>query len=67
MKFLDRASKQPGATVRKHRRLTPSNLPFMSAKRKTNQPVVPFGMSNKHMKRKKPINSDLMRDIDTPH
>ena len=35
----------------------------MSAKRKTNQPVVPFGMSNKHMKRKKPINSDLMRDI----
>ena len=45
---------------------TPSNSyisTLMPAKRKTNQPVVPFGMSNKHMKRKKPINSDLMRDI----
>jgi hypothetical protein len=35
----------------------------MPAKRKTNLSVVPFGMSNKHMKRKKPINSDLMRGM----
>ena len=34
--------------------------------RKRNQPAtpVPFGMSNKQMKRKKPINVDLMRDIE---
>jgi|TARA_Y100001937_G_scaffold77938_1_gene105698 predicted ribonuclease YlaK len=36
----------------------------MPTKRKSNQPVVPFGMSNKHMKRKKPINSDLMKNIE---
>jgi len=34
--------------------------------RKRNQPAspVPFGMSNKQMKRKKPINLDIMRDIE---
>jgi predicted ribonuclease YlaK len=34
--------------------------------RKRNQPAspVPFGMSNKQMKRKKPISMDLMRDIE---
>jgi predicted ribonuclease YlaK len=34
--------------------------------RKRNQPAtpVPFGMSNKQMKRKKPISVDLMRDIE---
>ena len=36
----------------------------MSAKRKSQSPIVPFGMSNKNMKRKKPINLDLMRTID---
>ena len=36
----------------------------MPAKRKTQSPVVPFGMSNKHMKRKKPINADLMKRIE---
>ena len=36
----------------------------MPAKRKSQTPIVPFGMSNKHMKRKKPINSDLMRKIE---
>ena len=36
----------------------------MPAKRKTQSPIVPFGMSNKHMKRKKPINLDLMRKIE---
>jgi len=36
----------------------------MPAKRKTPTRVVPFGMSNKSMKRKKPINSDLMKTID---
>ena len=35
----------------------------MPAKRKTQTPV-PFGMSNRQMKRKKPINSDLMRKIE---
>ena len=32
-------------------------------RKKTTNPV-PFGMSNKQMKRKKPINSDLMRTVD---
>jgi len=32
--------------------------------RKTKTPAVPFGMSNKQMKRKKPINSDLIRNIE---
>ena len=36
----------------------------MPAKKKTPTPIVPFGMSNKHMKRKKPINKDLMRSIE---
>ena len=36
----------------------------MSAKRKSQTSSVPFGMSNKQMKRKKPINSDLMRDVE---
>ena len=36
----------------------------MPAKKKTQGPVVPFGMSNKHMKRKKPLNSDLMKRIE---
>ena len=36
----------------------------MPAKRKSQTPIVPFGMSNKNMKRKKPINSDLMRKIE---
>ena len=35
----------------------------MPAKSKTRKPVVPYGMSNKQMKRKKPINTDLMRTI----
>ena len=35
----------------------------MSAKSKTRKIVVPYGMSNKQMKRKKPINTDLMRKI----
>jgi hypothetical protein len=35
----------------------------MPVKRKTSSPV-PFGMSNKQMKRKKPINTDLMKTID---
>jgi len=39
-------------------------LHLMSAKRKSQSPIVPFGMSNKNMKRKKPINLDLMRTID---
>jgi len=33
-------------------------------KRNTPQNPVPFGMSNRQMKRKKPINSDLMRTIE---
>ena len=36
----------------------------MPAKKKSPTPIVPFGMSNKHMKRKKPINKDLMRSIE---
>ena len=36
----------------------------MTSKRKSQTPVVPFGMSNKHMKRKKPINADLMKPIE---
>ena len=36
----------------------------MPAKRNAPKSPVPFGMSNKQMKRKKPINSDLMRTID---
>jgi len=36
----------------------------MPAKKRTPTPIVPFGMSNKHMKRKKPINKDLMRSIE---
>ena len=36
----------------------------MPSKRKSQIPVVPFGMSNKHMKRKKPINADLMKPIE---
>ena len=35
----------------------------MPSKSKTRKPVVPYGMSNKQMKRKKPINTDLMRNI----
>ena len=35
----------------------------MPSKSKTRKPVVPYGMSNKQMKRKKPINTDLMRTI----
>ena len=35
----------------------------MPAKSKTRKPVVPYGMSNKQMKRKKPINTELMRKI----
>ena len=35
----------------------------MPAKSKTQKSVVPYGMSNKQMKRKKPINTDLMRTI----
>lgn len=35
----------------------------MASKRKTQTPV-PFGMSNKQMKRKKPINTDLMKPIE---
>ena len=35
----------------------------MPAKRKTQSPV-PFGMSNRQMKRKKPINADLMRSVE---
>ena len=35
----------------------------MPAKRKS-QTTIPFGMSNKQMKRKKPINLDLMKTID---
>src|SRR6056300_1593898 len=36
----------------------------MPAKRNSPKSPVPFGMSNKQMKRKKPINSELMRNID---
>ena len=36
----------------------------MPAKRNTPKSPVPFGMSNKQMKRKKPISSDLMRTIE---
>jgi len=36
----------------------------MPAKRNAPKNPVPFGMSNKQMKRKKPINADLMRTID---
>ena len=35
----------------------------MPAKRKSQSPAVPFGMSNKQMKRKKPLNTDLMKTI----
>ena len=35
----------------------------MTSKSKTRKSVVPYGMSNKQMKRKKPINTDLMRAI----
>ncbi len=35
----------------------------MPTKRKTQSPV-PFGMSNRQMKRKKPINADLMRSVE---
>ena len=36
----------------------------MPAKRNTPKSPVPFGMSNRQMKRKKPINADLMRAIE---
>ena len=36
----------------------------MPTRKNTPKSPVPFGMSNKQMKRKKPINSDLMRTID---
>tara|TARA_A100001201_G_scaffold2589_2_gene6567 strand:+ start:480 stop:1235 length:756 start_codon:yes stop_codon:yes gene_type:complete len=36
----------------------------MPAKRKSQTPIVPFGMSNKHMKRKKPINLDYIKKIE---
>jgi phosphate starvation-inducible protein PhoH len=36
----------------------------MPAKRNTPKNPVPFGMSNRQMKRKKPINADLMRTIE---
>ena len=36
----------------------------MPARKNTPKSPVPFGMSNKQMKRKKPINADLMRAID---
>ena len=36
----------------------------MPAKRNTPKSPVPFGMSNKQMKRKKPINQDLMRTVE---
>jgi phosphate starvation-inducible protein PhoH len=36
----------------------------MPTKRNTPKTPVPFGMSNKQMKRKKPINLDIMRTID---
>jgi len=36
----------------------------MPSKSKNRKIVVPYGMSNKQMKRKKPINTDLMRDIE---
>ena len=42
---------------------TPYLIFSMPAKRKTQTPV-PFGMSNKQMKRKKPINTDLMKPIE---
>jgi len=35
----------------------------MTSKSKNRKIVVPYGMSNKQMKRKKPINTDLMRKI----
>ena len=35
----------------------------MPSKSKTRKPVVPYGMSNKQLKRKKPINTELMRKI----
>ena len=36
----------------------------MPAKRNSPKSPVPFGMSNKQMKRKKPLNADLMRTIE---
>ena len=36
----------------------------MPPRRNTPKTPVPFGMSNKQMKRKKPINSDIMRTIE---
>ena len=36
----------------------------MTSKSKNRKIVVPYGMSNKQMKRKKPINTDMMRDIE---
>tara|TARA_R110000772_G_scaffold108375_1_gene211272 strand:+ start:608 stop:1369 length:762 start_codon:yes stop_codon:yes gene_type:complete len=36
----------------------------MASRRNTPKTPVPFGMSNKQMKRKKPINSDVMRTIE---
>jgi phosphate starvation-inducible protein PhoH len=36
----------------------------MPARKNTPKSPVPFGMSNKQMKRKKPINSDLMRTVE---
>ena len=35
----------------------------MTSKKKSQSPV-PFGMSNRQMKRKKPINTDLMKPIE---
>jgi len=36
----------------------------MPTKRKSQSPIVPFGMSNKHMQRKKPINLDFTKKIE---
>ena len=36
----------------------------MPAKRKSQSPIVPIGMSTKHMKRKKPINLEYIKTID---
>ena len=36
----------------------------MPARKNSTKSAVPFGMSNKQMKRKKPINLDLMRSIE---
>ena len=36
----------------------------MPKKRRDTSPVVPFGMGNRQMKRKKPINLDLMKEIE---